>query len=232
MTEKTNTKIVNFWIRTIYKLIINRTAKKVLTGRLRSIDDAEVGRFTKEDSKLILRDTWGRYDEISGSVPNEVNLGGRINILLACLTLCTFRSLVDQGIERSYAVALVADITWNAYRKWGKIAILIGRSLTRDKTRQLQIAVGSFLKFPFSPPTYQIESLPNSEGIDLRVTRCPIEEYFDKNDATDLCRESWCNLDFALAEMWGAILERDRTLALGFKFCDFKFKTKSKYSDN
>jgi len=40
--------------------------------------------------------------------------------------------------------------------------------------------------------------------------------------------ESWCNLDFALVEMWGGKLERSETLASGCNRCDFRFKVDSR----
>ncbi len=55
------------------------------------------------------------------------------------------------------------------------------------------------------------------------MTKCLVAEYFQQSDAQDLCVRVWCNQDFALAEMWGAKLERTTTLAEGCTRCDFRF---------
>jgi hypothetical protein len=51
-----------------------------------------------------------------------------------------------------------------------------------------------------------------------------VAEYFQMHDAEDLCVGAWCNLDFALAEMWGGWLERSEAIAAGSPRCDFRFK--------
>jgi hypothetical protein len=55
------------------------------------------------------------------------------------------------------------------------------------------------------------------------MLRCPVADYLGQRDAADLCASSWCNLDYALAEMWGARLERSGTLVSGDACCDFRF---------
>ncbi|MBL6748913.1 MAG: L-2-amino-thiazoline-4-carboxylic acid hydrolase [Nevskia sp.] len=56
------------------------------------------------------------------------------------------------------------------------------------------------------------------------MLHCPIADYFESQGASDLCVGTWCNLDFALAEMWGGRLERHETLSAGCARCDFRFK--------
>jgi hypothetical protein len=59
----------------------------------------------------------------------------------------------------------------------------------------------------------------------LDMVRCPVADYLGQRDAADLCAGSWCNLDYALAEMWGGRLQRSSTLGAGAKCCDFRFHT-------
>jgi ubiquinone biosynthesis protein len=59
------------------------------------------------------------------------------------------------------------------------------------------------------------------------MLRCPVADYLGQRDAADLCAGSWCNLDYALAEMWGARLERSSTLVAGAGCCDFRFHSLS-----
>ena len=92
----------------------------------------------------------------------------------------------------------------------------------------MQISVNSFLRFPFTPPGYVFERLSSSDGISLDMLRCPVAEYFQKQNTSDLCIGTWCNLDFALAEMWGGWLERTETLAAGCERCNFRFKASTR----
>jgi ubiquinone biosynthesis protein len=55
------------------------------------------------------------------------------------------------------------------------------------------------------------------------VRRCPVAEHFRAEGLSQLCVESWCNLDYAVAEKWGARLERTTTLAEGAERCDFRW---------
>ncbi len=56
------------------------------------------------------------------------------------------------------------------------------------------------------------------------MRRCPVADYLGSRGAADLCAGSWCNLDYALAEMWGGTLERSGTLVGGASCCDFRFR--------
>jgi len=57
------------------------------------------------------------------------------------------------------------------------------------------------------------------------MQRCPVADYLGSHGAADLCAGSWCNLDYALAEMWGGTLERTGTLVTGACCCGFRFRT-------
>ena len=51
-----------------------------------------------------------------------------------------------------------------------------------------------------------------------------VANYLGSRGAADRCAGSWCNLDYALAEMWGGTLERSGTLVAGASCCDFRFR--------
>ncbi len=55
------------------------------------------------------------------------------------------------------------------------------------------------------------------------MIRCPVAEVFMAHGAVDLCRASWCDLDYALAMMQGRRLRRTRRLVEGADHCDFRF---------
>ena len=121
---------------------------------------------------------------------------------------------------------MVADTTWKVLEKWGRLTYFIAGLFARDPAQRMRTSVNMILRFPFNPPGFVFERLPADDGISLDMQRCPVAIYFYEQDATDLCVGSWCNLDFALAEMWGGRLERSGTLAAGCDRCDFRFKAK------
>ena len=107
--------------------------------------------------------------------------------------------------------------------------------LTPGKTTSLAFAVtnrgdqqtGVSLSFPFNAPGYLIEPVPADAGTAFDVVRCPVADYFRREGAVDLCSASWCNLDYALAEMTGEKLVRTKTLVRGDDRCDFRLSWKS-----
>lgn len=211
------------WVRTLFRPAVGWAAHQVLAGRDRSRQHPEQGRFTHADVDSILAETWRRYAELAPVAPDEPTLGSRMNVHLAVLSLACFQTLLARGVERTYAIDLFADMAWAIYEKWGRIPDSVVQLLARTPLQRLRLDVDALLRFPFNPPGYEIERLADAEGVSFNVRRCPIAEYFEAHGAADLCVTSWCNLDYALAEMWGGHLERSGTLANGDPLCDFRF---------
>jgi ubiquinone biosynthesis protein len=206
------------------KPIFKWAAYRALVGRNRSPHEPEKGRFTRAEVRHILDQLWHNYDELSPDIPREPTRGSRMNMELACMTLSFHRALLAAGIERDYAISLIADFAWVIYQKWGILPRLISRLRTRDPVKRMRICLNLFLRFPFNPPGYIFQRLPADDGISFDMRRCPIAEYFQSYEAADVCVGSWCNLDYPLAEMWGGWLERAGTLVEGDDCCSFRFK--------
>jgi ubiquinone biosynthesis protein len=156
-----------------------------------------------------------------------------MNVRLACFTMSFFDALLAIDTEREYAIELVADAAWKVYRLWSIIALGLAR-LTPGKTTALAFAVSKHgdcqgdvsLRFPFNAPGYLIEPLPTDSGTAFDVVRCPIADYFRGQGAIDLCTASWCDLDYALAELTDEKLVRTKTLVRGNDRCDFRLDYK------
>jgi ubiquinone biosynthesis protein len=146
-----------------------------------------------------------------------------MNVMLACLSFSMLAVLLDRGIERQYAIELIADAAWKVYEKWAILPRFLARLFVRDPVDRMKSCVNTFLRFPFNPPGYTLERTPSDCGIRFNVLRCPVALYLQRLDAGDLCVASWCNLDFPLAEIWGGKLKRTGTLAGGSDHCDFHF---------
>jgi hypothetical protein len=211
-------------VKSIYRWSARRAARSALVGRLRDREHQEEGRFTREEVAELLRQTWTAYDQLAPHVPREPTIGSRMNLLLAAMTLAFLQVLIARGTSRAYAIELVGDVAWKIYERWGQIPGVVARLRSRDPSERMRVSVELFLRFPFTPPGYRFDRLPSEEGISLDMLRCPVAEYFRREEASDLCIGTWCNLDYPLAEMWGGWLERTQTLAAGCDHCDFRFK--------
>ncbi len=210
-------------VRVIYRPVAKEAVLEALTGRNRDRHNPSRSRFTRAEVKAVLKRAWQRYEGLAPHVPREPKFGNRMNVQLACLSLALFQVLLGYDLKRKYAIELVGDVTWKVYRRWAGLPYWIAGMITHDPLERMRIPIRMFMRFPFTQPGYQFEFLPDPDRVALDILRCPVAEYFDKNEAADLCRGTWCNLDFALAEIWGGSLERTGTLAGGSTRCDFRF---------
>jgi ubiquinone biosynthesis protein len=217
------------YVQFIYRPLASRAARQVLIGRTRARQSPERGRFTRADVDDLLKAAWAGYAEGVGKLPREPTVGSRMNVRLACFTMSFFDALLATDTDREYAIELVADAAWKVYRLWSAIALGLAR-LRTGKTTSLAFAVAErgdrqidvSLRFPFNAPGYLIETVPTDVGTAFDVVRCPIADYFRGAGAIDLCSASWCNLDYALAELTHEKLVRTKTLVRGDDRCDFR----------
>ena len=174
-------------IKLIYRPVIGRAALAGLAGRNRDRTGPARGRFTRADVQEILAQVWEKYDRLAPEVPKQPTLGNQMNLYFSCVTVCCLQTLLEQGIERNYAIKLISDLAWKVYEKWGAIPVLLARFRNRGRREQLRFAVNTFLRFPFSPPGYRWERLPSDEGISFDIKRCVVAEYFRAKGAANLC---------------------------------------------
>jgi ubiquinone biosynthesis protein len=203
--------------------LIGVAAKKAIVGRNRSRTDPTAGRFTKHDVSDFVSAAFDDFGRQVPGLPAEPTVGSRQNVMLAALTLSLLDTLERGGVERDYAIELTGDTCWRFYRQWGQVTKTVSGFISRDPTRRLRLSVNAFLSYPFGRPGYRFDDVPEEDGRSLNMVRCPVADYLGGRGAADLCAGSWCNLDYALAEMWGASLERSTTLVAGDSRCDFRF---------
>ncbi len=202
-------------------------ARGALVGRNRSRSDPTAGRFTPAQVHGLVGGAFARFKRRVPELPREPTRGSRQNVTLAALTLSLLESLEEAGIERDYAIELTGDTCWRFYRYWGQVTRGATRLASRDPVRRLRLSVNAFLTFPFGRPGYGFDDVAQQDGRSLDMRRCPVSDYLGAHSAADLCGGSWCNLDYALAEMWGAKLYRSGTLVSGAQCCDFRFRVTS-----
>jgi ubiquinone biosynthesis protein len=229
MAPQGGSEIEMDWVRLIYAPLATRAARGVLIGRLRWRQAPEQGRFSRANVDHFLEGAWARYQRGAQDLPPQPTMGSAMNLRLACFTMSFFEELLANGVERDYAIEIIADAAWRVYRVWAKIALAIScfRPRTRTALGFARVDGGHgaksiTLRFPFNAPGYSIEPAVGVSGIAFDVVRCPVASYFRRHGAGDLCVESWCNLDYALAEMTHERLVRTKTLAGGGDRCDFR----------
>jgi L-2-amino-thiazoline-4-carboxylic acid hydrolase len=214
-------------VKRIFGPPVRNAARRAMEGRRRFPSRPEAGRFTRYDIDDIVRRSWRGFEHLAGSLPlRATSLGNRTLLLLSCLTLSCFQVLLEMGQEDKRAEELVSDTAWEIYRKWGKIPYALARVWHRAPSKRMQACVRAFLRFPFSPPGYRFERHPTEDGVALDMHHCQVADFFKAHSASELCVNTWCALDFGLAEMWGGWLERDKTIASGCQLCNFRFKTR------
>ena len=131
-----------------------------------------------------------------------------MNVRLACFTLSFFDALLADGVERAYAIELVADAAWRIYRVWARLASRVAR-WSPGKASAFGFATsarrgragGVSLRFVFNAPGYLIDPVAVADGTAFDVLQCPVASYFREHFAADLCVAEWCNIDNALGEM-------------------------------
>lgn len=142
----------------------------------------------------------------------------------AALVLALHETLIRHGIAAEDAQQLIYDIAWSVYRQMGEPPLLLGATFTRDPRKRLKLATDLFRNFPFGSPSYEWRDVPSGDGaVAFDCVKCPVAEFFAIHDASELCVQTFCRLDFPLAQTWGGKLERTGTLATGAERCDFRW---------
>ena len=120
---------------------------------------------------------------------------------------------------------VTARVSGRVYDKMATVPTALSMLGTGSRWDRLRRATNLFRAFPFSPPSYQmVDVVTDDDVVAFDVHRCPVAEYFRAQDLGALCVESWCNLDYPLAQRWGSELERTQTIAGGACHCDFRWR--------
>jgi hypothetical protein len=208
------------WVKTVYKPLTRRTARRVISGRLRDRRSPRAGRFTRNDVDELIEVAWHAYDLAAPDLPPQPTRGSTMNVHLACITLSLFDAILATGAEREYAIEFVADTTWAVYLVWARVASVVAR-FGSGKSSALAFAAhrpgdppgAVSLSFPFNAPGYLIEQVAADKGVAFDVVRCPVGSYFREHD-------------FALGELTNDSLVRTKTITQGNGRCDFRIVPK------
>jgi len=152
------------------------------------------------------------------------------NVLLGVASLALYRALQAAGVEREYATELVSDLAWKVYEKWIVLPRFIARRVTRDPQKQVDLMARMGLRYPFNRPGYDWKVLPESGTFAVDYYRCPVYDYLKAQGEAEFMLNTWCTLDFDLAQVMtrGGYYERPHILSAGDEVCDMKWYGASK----
>ena len=201
--------------------------RTVLVGKPRSPGQAQPGGFTRRDADRITEHTWKNYDDLIPDAPPQKTAGGRRNVRLGVLTLAHYRALRAEVDDPRYAIELTRAFCWAGYEKSILLSRAMTRLATRDPRRQMELQLRLGLRYPFSRPDYDWTVRPDPDAFAVDFHRCPVHDYFraQGEEALELFRNTWCRLDFPLAEAMvrGGRYERPHTLSHGDEVCDMRW---------
>lgn len=178
--------------------------------------------LTSREVGLVLNAAWDNYTIGANQLSKQANIGNWFVMNFGYLTLSAFQALVDFGLDETSSIELIRDITWHVTSKGAKLAERFSKRVFRDQLKQLDFFVSLVMKTLFSRPGYQFSQGTLENGLFLDVHQCPAAELMKLNDGSELCIESWCNVDFGLVEILGGRLIRTGTIAMGKEKCDFR----------
>ncbi len=214
-------------VKLAYKPTGRWAGKQVLLGRYVDREAPEKGRIASEQFEQILARTWDNYDELAPGAHIEriKTPGSRQNVLLGVFSLAIYRALLAEGIEESYATELVADLAWKVYEKWIVAPRFLARLKSDDPQEQMNSMLRMFLRFPFNRPGYDWKANSKPDSMEIDFFRCPVRDYLASEGEEEFMRNTWCTLDFALAQAMtkGGRYERPRTLSAGDDLCEMRW---------
>lgn len=200
----------------LFKSILNKPAKVILTEE-----------FIQEQIQQILSSTWKEFARLKPGLPKQETLGATFTIHLACATVALYSALLQAGKNEDAATDLIYRIGWKIYTRMGEYPMLIAGMFSDNPYKKMELATQVFRMFPFTAPDYGWQDVEaENDTVAFNCTRCRVAEYFKDFGLGEFCYNTWCKLDFPLAEQWGGYLERSGSIAGGADVCDFRWKIK------
>ncbi len=197
---------------------LQRVALKIWTGE----QEDPPGTYVSEIF-LLLENSWNRYELSVADLERQANLSNWLVMNFAHLTLSAYQVMLEDGLNQDEAVERIQKLTWEITSTWTTRAKRVSRYLFRDQIKELLFFTRLVMRTFFSPPGYKFDIGETDGGFFLDVRRCPVAELMISEGASELCIQSWCGVDFDLVEIIGGKLQRNGTLAMGEKKCDFVF---------
>lgn len=178
-------------------------------------------------------EVWKVYRDRSNILTKQKTLGATVMVKYSLFTLIIYDQLLLENIEKEKAMKLTSEITWILYERLTNRFWIFTRLFSKKPIIRVKKAMNFFIKhFPYKSPGYEMKILKtNDDEVAFNVYKCPAAEFFKEKQLSELCTVSWCDLDYPLADKWNVNLKRDKTIAKGYRICDFKFLSKNKHGN-
>ncbi len=181
--------------------------------------------YTNREVDDILENTWTRYADLAPALPSQETVGARFMVHLSAVTIAMYQALLLAGQSKEGATSLIYDMGWLVYTKMGEVPWTMAGFFSQDAYERVRFATAAFRQFPFSSPSYKWQDLDAAPGVvAFNCLTCPVAQYFRSHNLSELCVNTWCQLDYPLARQWGAELHRTGTIAGGARVCDFRWQ--------
>ncbi len=203
-------QLILFW----FKIKSAKAARKILSSE-----------FKKDEVEAILKVYWSRYKVLRRDIEKQPTFGGTVMDHLAGMSTAFYNELTERGISDAKTTQYFYDIAWKVYKIMGRFSWDLTRLKYKNNPKRLAYATELFRTFPFNSPSYKWKNIPQpDDDVRFNCEKCPVAEYFKGKGLSEFCVNTWCALDFPLAKMWNAKLERNNSIAGGANVCDFKWK--------
>ncbi len=191
----------------------------------KAIKEALSEKFNGKSIENFTENIWIEFYDRTEKQKTKETFGATVMVKLSLLTLIIYEKLLTENIEKQDAIKLTSKINWIIYEKLTDRFWFFTKLFSKKPIKRVKKAMEFFINyFPYKSPGYEMELLKtNSKEVAFNVTKCPAAEFFKEHNLNELCIESWCNLDYPLAKKWNVKLERDKTIAKGNEYCNFKF---------
>lgn len=226
--------VIKYIIRAVAWKAKKKILYQILVSRCRRDGHPESGRFTKKEIDRIAAHTENHIQQLRPYLNDSLNAGNYQNQYVGMVDLAIYRALRSEGIAANYASLLVADMMWQAVVNSKGIVPIVDpirklylRHFVRDPHTILHRRLKSMMKYPYSPPGYQIEFYEKEDVFCMDIYTCPVYEFYKQfsDEEMDLFRKAWCTFDITAGEnvVEGGKYERKHTLSSGDNVCDMRW---------
>jgi ubiquinone biosynthesis protein len=180
-------------------------------------------RFSADEAGGILERTADHYRRALPDLPREKTFGARFMLRAAAFDVALCRALAERGVAEEEAFGLVADASWEVFKRSDTILARGIGFFARDPLRSVFWTARLSRRLLFRPPGWRMDDVPVPDGFGFDVRRCPLSDYLRPQGLGKLCQRAMCEMDMRQAEARGIRLTRTGTLAGGAERCDFRF---------
>ena len=198
----------------------------LIKGKIyKSLKTVLINRISVREIKELNKSIFEKYKSGVRGLEKQQTIGASIMLRFAFLTHLCYEHLLNKGFDKKESIKLTAEINWLPYKAMSLFFWKLFSLFSKEPLSRLRKMMSFHIKwFPYNSPGYEMEILPSNEReFSFNVYKCPTATYFRRYNLEDLCKESWCNLDYPLASIFGLKLYRTKTLAEGYQLCNFRF---------